>query len=119
LWSFTCTVAFPFQKYVPFTVELTEERRHLPESMERNVPWLMQNLGEIWNAVASVLNKACEAECIQTPAKFALEDVHARIPDRVLEAAEWRLRIQIANMHGSFEVVFKGLQVVKHACGER
>ncbi len=116
LWSLNGTVDFPFQNNVPVCFELTEQRRHLPESMEKNVKWVMSNLGEIWNESASVVNSAIEAQQIQTPKEFSLNRLWAHIPDRALETSEWKLRIEPRDMPIVFELVFKGLKAVSQSC---
>ncbi len=69
-WSLNGKVDFPFQKDVPFTVELTEQSSVLPESMPRNVRWLVGNLGDIWNAAAAAINEAIHSEQIDVPQQF-------------------------------------------------
>ncbi len=111
-WILNGMVDLPFQKNVPFLVELTDERRHLPESMERNVEWLMANLGDIWNESARVVNTRIETEHIKTPRQFSLEQIRAHIPDKSLDRSEWTLKIAVVGMTVVFEVVFKGLKIV-------
>jgi hypothetical protein len=114
-WSLSGKVDFPFQKDVPLTVELTQKRKRLPRSMPKNVHWLLENLGEIWNAAAPVINTTIESEQIWTPPHFSLGHFWAFIPDAPLNAAEWRVEIEPADMIVSFEVVFRGLAIIRHA----
>ncbi len=114
-WSLSGQVDFPFQKDVPFTVELTQRRKRLPGSMPKNAHWLMDNLGAIWNAAAAVINELIEAKQLHTPPSFRLNHLWVFIPDAPLEKAEWKIEVEPADMYESFEVVFRGLGVIKYA----
>lgn len=115
LWRLNSKVDFPFQKDVEVTFELKEECIDLPESMPRNIHWVEENLGEIWNAAAAVVNATIESERLQMPPQFLLHHLWVFIPDAPLQSAEWRIEIEVIDVFGSFEVVFCGLKVVRHA----
>jgi hypothetical protein len=80
--------------------------------MPKNVLWIQDNLGEIWNGAARLVNALVEAEGIPTPERFALHHIWANIPDAALDTAEWRFTVEVRDMYESFEVVFRGLEPI-------
>ena len=112
LWSLTANVELPFQADVPVGFELEMDTPHFPESMPKNVLWIQDNLGEIWNAAARLVNALVESEGIVTPKRFALSHLWANIPDGALDTAKWRFIVEVKDMYESFEVVFHGLEPV-------
>ncbi len=115
LWRLDSVVDLPFQKDAQITFELTVETKPLPTSMPENIHWFEEHLGEIWNAAAALINEVIEAEQLHTPPSFSLSHLWVFIPDAPLETAEWRIEVEPAGMYESFEVVFRGLTVIKHA----
>ena len=113
-WTLSGKVDLPFQKDVPFSCVLTQDSNPLPESMRKNTHWFMDNLGNIWNAAAVVINTTIEADEIRIPEHFALGHVWAFFPDAPLETSEWRVEIEPRGMAQSFEVVFMGLAIVRY-----
>ncbi|MBC8095522.1 MAG: hypothetical protein H7Y43_06900 [Akkermansiaceae bacterium] len=113
-WRLNGSVDFPFQEKVSFTFELTQSQQQFPESMARNVEWLLDNMGEIWNTAAVAINEMIEAQQIKIPPEFVLGHFWAFIPNASLVTEEWRVEIEPRNMVESFEVVFRGLKIVSH-----
>lgn len=111
-WHLNAAVDLPFQTDVPMTFDLELDTPQLPESMPRNVLWIQDNLGEVWNGAARLVNALVEAEGIAAPERFALQHLWANIPDAALDAAEWKFTVEVEGMYESFEVVFRGLEPV-------
>lgn len=111
-WRLDATVDLPFQADVPISFDLEIDPPRFPESMPKNVRWIQDNLGEVWNAAARVINALVEAEGISPPERFALQHLWANIPDAALDASEWKFTVEVEDMYESFEVVFQGLEAV-------
>jgi hypothetical protein len=111
-WHLDATVDLPFQADVPISFEVELDTPRLPGSMRENVLWIQDNLGEIWNAAARLINALVEAEGISAPERFSLRHLWANIPDAALDAADWRFTVEIEDMYESFEVNFHGLEPV-------
>jgi hypothetical protein len=112
VWGLRAKVDLPFQADVPIGFDLEIDLSHFPKSMPKNVLWIQDNLGEIWNAAARVINALVEAEGISPPQCFALQHLWANIPDAALDVAEWKFTVEVKDMYESFEVVFHGLEAV-------
>ncbi len=111
-WRLEAKVDLPFQPDVPISFDLEMDTPRFPESMPKNVLWIQDNLGEIWNAAAGVINAWVEAEGISPPERFALQHLWANISDAALDTAEWQFTVEVEGMNESFEVVFDGLKAV-------
>ena len=111
-WRLTATIDFPFQADVPISFELELDTPQLPQSMPKNVLWIQNNLGEIWNAAAHLINALIETEGMAAPDRFSLRHLWANIPDAALDAAEWRFTVEVEDMYESFEVIFQGLKPI-------
>ena len=112
VWLLTAEVDLPFQADVPIGFQLEMPLQKFPESMPKNVIWIQDNLGEIWNDAVRLINAFIEAEGIVTPGSFVLRHLWAEIPEAALEASEWRFIVEIEEMYESFEVVFRGLEPI-------
>jgi hypothetical protein len=112
-WQFSAKVDLPFQNDVSITFELQQDAPKVPKSMPKNIIWIQDNLGEIWNAAAAKINTFIEAEGITTPERFVLRSLWAFLPDAPLDKSEWRLEIAVEDMAVSFEVGFHGLDTTE------
>jgi hypothetical protein len=112
-WQLRTTIDLPFQADVPIYFQLEQDALSLPESMPKNIIWIQDNLGEIWNTAAGMINTFIEAEGISTPEKFSLLDLSAYLPDAPLNATDWRLEVGLDDMAIAFELTFHGRNVIK------
>jgi hypothetical protein len=116
-WRLNAKVDLPFQADVPISFGLEIDTSQFPESMPKNVLWIQDNLGEIWNAAARVINALVEAKGISPPERFALHHLWANIPDAALDATEWKFTVEVEDIYESFEVVFHGVEAVSCNAG--
>ena len=111
-WSLRAKVDLPFQADVPIGFDLEIALSDFPKSMPKNVLWIQDNLGELWNGAAGLVNALVEAEGIATPERFVLQHLWAELPDAALDTADWRFIVEVKEMYESFAVVFHGREPV-------
>ena len=114
-WRLSTTVDFPFQADVPIVFTLDHDTLQFPESIPKNVIWIQDNLGEIWNGAAAAVNAMLETEAIPMPETFAISHLWFFIPDAPMEHAEWKLLIEPEDTSISIEVIFNGINVTRHS----
>ena len=111
-WRLGATVDLPFQSDIRVNFEQKSDIAIFPESMLKNIAWIQDHLGEIWNAAAGLINEVIELKRIRTPERFAIRYLWVSFPKEALEATEWNFTVEPEDMNDAFEVVFRGLQPV-------
>ena len=111
-WRLSAKIDMPFQADAILAFEVATDKLQFPEAMAQNVLWIQDNLGEIWNAAARMVNSLAESQSVAVPERFALRHLWAHLPDAALDTAEWRFTLEVEEMYGSFEVVFLGLEPI-------
>src|SRR5262245_60480143 len=90
-WRYRAAVDFPFQADVSVDFQLEQDSPKFPESMAKNVIWIQDHLGEIWNGAAAAVNAMIESEGIEMPLSFAIDRLWISVPDAPCEHGEWTL----------------------------
>jgi hypothetical protein len=111
-WHLSAAIDLPFQKDVPISFQLECDTAEFPDSMIANISWLEDQIAEIWNSAAGVINASIESENISTPDHFRLDRLAVILPIAPLQTANWKWIVEVNDVLETFEVSFYGINAI-------